>query len=128
MSAAIADCVQRMTPAEATALVASLPAEIGALDAEEAAVLARALIADGYCQISRRHRTLARLRAGIDGRKALLLASQPKAADWVKGLSDWMATEQYIRFHAPVDEKSECVVDRLTFEAFRKLGGGAHDR
>lgn len=84
---------------------------------------ARDLIANGFYQVSRKHRMVARLPHGKTGRQALAEASG--RSDWAHAMSEASAGDHFLRCHT--DRNGLCVtVDRATFEEFRRLGGDTY--
>ena len=95
-------------------------------DAALAEDSARALIADGWFQVSRKYRTVARLPEGKTGKEALLESSRrsvPDAPRWVACLSERDAADYWGRVHARA-ASLWLELDVATFAAFRRLGGG----
>jgi len=93
---------------------------------------ARRLLAEGWCQTSRRFRCVARLPPGQTGVEALIDASRRHRsfplADlerWARGLGERHAGDHYLRCHAEQDGNSR-QLDIPTFAAFRKLGGNTY--
>lgn len=93
-------------------------AALGAQDAEDEAV-ARRLVAEGYHQVSRAYREVARLPEGKTGKEALL------EVGWTDtdGMLEWHAADQFRRVYA----QSRGLVRQLTrseFEWFKRLTRG----
>lgn len=109
------------TPCEGT------PVEV----TEEHLESARQLIAEGWHQVSRAYRTLARLPDGKTGVEALidaeLRSKHPhfRLREWAEGLGERSAGNHYLRCYAKQD-LNWCELDVPTFVAFRKLGGGTY--
>jgi len=86
------------------------------------------IIDQGYYQVSRRFRTLARLPKGKTGMEALLEATdelQPMdAVKWVKGLGEGHAGDHFLRCHA--GKNVQIILTEEEFHMFRKLGGGCY--
>lgn len=96
---------------------------------------AKRLIDAGWYQTSRRYRQLARLPTDLTGREALYWAEvkakrkldpdhdSAETRDWVMGLDEAAAADQFLRCYAEHTPSLTCTLDRDTFEAFRQLGG-----
>lgn len=93
---------------------------------------AQRLIDDGFYQVSRKFRLLAKLPTGKDGIQALIegeteaykrTGGTPRAdlEIWAKRIGPVQAADHYLSCHAPTIE-----VSRETFDAFRKLGGNTY--
>jgi hypothetical protein len=95
---------------------------------------AKALLADGYFQTSRKYCDLARLPPGKTGREALFEASmreylgltnevywQREMHRWAFGMSEDAATDHYLRCYARTDLRK--TVSPEVMRAFRQLGG-----
>lgn len=91
---------------------------------EKSKLTAEELIDEGYFQISRKYRMLAKLPDGQTGIQALIEAHQkrtyvrPDLIRWAYGLGEYHCGDSYLRGFAPAIE-----VDKETFDEFRKLGG-----
>lgn len=87
---------------------------------------AKELIANGYYQVSRSHRIVARLPEGMTGSEALLREAKKgrpwDAEEWVKALGEGHAGDHFLRCYAQSRELWK-ELDRPTFAAFRSLGG-----
>jgi hypothetical protein len=98
---------------------------------EEHLETARCLIEEGWHQVSRRYRSLARLPDGLSGVTALIDAElrseypHPDLESWAKGLGDTHAGDHYLRCYA-LRDGNVCELDIPTFAAFRKLGGDTY--
>lgn len=92
---------------------------------------AQRLINEGACQVSRKHRMVARLPPGKTGVQALIEAERatdyphPDLDRWARGLGDRGAGDQYMRCYADT-EGNVVTLDIPTFAAFRKLGGNTY--
>lgn len=86
--------------------------------------IAAALILGGWYQISYRYRTVARLPDGMTGIKALEQVDHIRNPEWARRLGEQSAGDHWLRCYATGDRKKS--VDRETFIAFRRLGGGTY--
>lgn len=89
------------------------------------------LINEGACQVSRKHRMVARLPPGKTGVQALIEAERasehphPNLEEWARGMGEAHAGDHYMRCYA--DQEGNIVtLDIPTFAAFRKLGGSTY--
>ena len=102
----------------------------------QAEVKAQQFIDEGWFQISRRHRMLARLPEGMTGKEALFEARKkeigPKhwggyweedTAKWVNNLGEESCAEHFRRVYSTYDKTLNITLDEKTFNAFRSLGG-----
>lgn len=95
--------------------------------------IAQGLINDGYYQVSRAHRHIAKLPEGKTGKQALYEATmenykhldtskreywEKRNKDWVKNLGEIASKDQYLRVYATSIQVSQAV-----FNEFRRLGG-----
>jgi hypothetical protein len=80
------------------------------------------LLGGEWFQVSRRYRIVARLPEGKTGIEALSEASG--RPEWAAGLRETNAGDQFLRVYA-TDTRT---LDRPTFAAFRKAGGGTYSR
>ena len=89
---------------------------------------ARQLIEEGWYQVSRKYRTLARLPDGMTGVEALIHGCRKTGypnrdpVAWAEGMGNAHAGGYYLRRQAQQD-LNWCELDIPTFAAFRKLGG-----
>lgn len=101
---------------------------------EEQAV---ALIDEGWFQVSRKFRHLARLPEGKTGIEALIEAClksigrgshseywPTEIKRWAEDMGEGPAADHFMRCYASAIPGLTCTVDRDIFEAFRRLGGG----
>lgn len=86
----------------------------------KAEVRASDLLKQGYVQISRRYRIVARLPRGKTGLEALEEADPALVEDWLASLEE-RATEQYLRVYAPNELKETLTEEE--FNAFLRLRG-----
>jgi hypothetical protein len=92
---------------------------------------ARRLIDEGWHQVSRAYRGVARLPEGMTGTEALIDAERrsdhphPNLETWATRMGEAHAGEHYLRCYAGRDGHSRDL-DIPTFAAFRKLGGGTY--
>lgn len=87
---------------------------------------AQELIDEGWYQVSRRWRTVARLPDGKTGVQALTEAETRRDAEkWAKMLGEGSAGDHFLRCHANKDGLWK-ELDVPTFAAFRKLGGDTY--
>jgi hypothetical protein len=99
--------------------------------AEEHIEAARDLVRGGWHQISRKHRKLARLPEGKNGRRALIDAElaldypHPNLEEWAGRMGADRAAMHYLSVHAS-REGNVVTVDIPTFAAYLKLGGGTY--
>ena len=107
-------------PAERARLLAAWDA-----DYPPAADRARQLIREGYRQVSRKHRIVARLPDGKTGRQALTEAiDRREDSTWIRRLSERAAQSQFLRVYAVyTGDPLWLTLDKDTFDAFRRLGG-----
>jgi hypothetical protein len=93
---------------------------------EEHFAAAKEIIADGWYQVSRRFRTVARLPDGMTGIEALARDARKSygrdSEEWANMLGERSAGDHWLRCFA---DKKGCwkELDQPTFDAFRKLGG-----
>jgi hypothetical protein len=85
---------------------------------------AKQLIADGYYQISRKSRIVARLPTGMTGKQALKSVTPESRHYWVDAMRDSRAGEHYLRCYGIPDHSIQ--LDVPTFAAFRHLGGDTY--
>lgn len=84
---------------------------------EEAAELVRL----GYCQVSRKFRSVARLPEGKTGIEALADASRDLV--WARTLGEEHAAEQFRRvyaIYAPAEQRLILILTREVFDAFKR--------
>lgn len=103
----------------------------------EATLRAQALLDEGWYQVSRNHRMLARLPEGKTGMEALIDAENesghphPDLEEWAHGLGEAHAGDSFLRCHAMrlasrfPDEFAHLskTLDSFTFNEWRRLGG-----
>lgn len=93
------------------------------METEDDLAIARERIAAGYRQVSRKHRTVAKLPAGETGLEALARRA-PLAYAHLMQQMEQRAADTYRRIYAE-SEGNWLELDSFDFEAFRKAGGGA---
>lgn len=81
---------------------------------------AKKLVEDGYEQISRKYRTLARLPEGMTGIEALRSAD-PFLAQRFLDNAERAAKEQYMRVYSKAEDRAELTVEE--FNAYLKATG-----
>ena len=90
---------------------------------------ANELINNGYYQVSRKYRTLARLPNGMTGKQALLTVAKKirpwDAEKWVDCLGEGSAGEYYLRCHSSKEDQLE--IGESLFRVFRFLGGNTYE-
>lgn len=91
--------------------------------------VAKKLIDEGWWQVSRRHRSIARLPYKTTGIWALIQAClkhggvpRQDVEKWATGLGETHAGDHYLRCYADYEGNTRDL-DIPTFAAFRKLGG-----
>lgn len=98
---------------------------------------AQRLIDEGWYQVSRKYRLVARLPKGKTGIEALIEQERrsqyphPQAEEWVERLGEGHAGDHYLRTkprRLGQQDPDEQELDIPTFAAYRKLGGGDYRR
>lgn len=85
---------------------------------------AEQLIKEGYYQISRKYRHIARLPEGMTGKQALKLVTPPERHYWVEAMGESSAGDHYLSCYSPPNQ--QVVLDIPTFMAFRQAGGNTY--
>lgn len=85
------------------------------------------LIAQGYYQVSRNHRVLARFPQGRSGKAALRAVVSPAVFRQVfEAMPEGECGDHYLAAYAPPEDR--VTVDLTTFRAFRALGGDRYSK
>ncbi len=85
---------------------------------------AEQLIKEGYYQISRKYRTLAKLPEGMTGKQALRSVTPIERHYWVDAMPESSAGDHYLSCHTTPEQR--ITLDIPTFIVFRKTGGDTY--
>lgn len=91
---------------------------------KEELIKAEQLIKEGYYQISRKYRHIAKLPEGMTGKQALKTVTSIERHYWVDAMGESSAGDHYLSCYSPTNLR--IVLDIPTFMAFRQAGGNTY--